>query len=255
MKPHLLRSHITEKRRLFGLFCCSYSVQAVEAISYSGYEFLIFDSEHCPNSLTILHTQLLALAHCNTAAIIRVGDIDAAQIKRLLDLGAHAIMVPNVDTADQAIQAVSCCRHTPTGRRGVAGSVRASRYGRDKLPIRQQAAEPVLIVQAESGRALQNISQIATVDGVDIVFFGPNDLAADMGLLGNPSHPDVVAAITEGITQVRAAGKHAGVLASEQSCGPYVDAGANIIALGSEIGLLVAGADELRQSASRRYGE
>ncbi|MYN13298.1 hypothetical protein GSY71_09110 [Pusillimonas sp. TS35] len=251
MRLDRLRASMTEKSRLFGLFCCSYSVQAVEAIADSGYEFLIFDTEHCPNDFINLHAQLLALAASQTAAVVRTNGVDSAQIKKLLDLGVHALMVPNIETADQAQAVVDCCRYAPAGRRGVAGSVRALSYGRDKLLPGQAPAGPVIMVQAESRSALRAIDAIAEVDGVDVVFFGPNDLAADMGLLGQPGHPDVVSAITKGISQVRSAGKYAGVLASEHACGPYFEAGANMVALGSEIGLLVAGADSLRQRVTR----
>lgn len=236
----------------FGLFCCSYSPQAVEAIAGSGYEFLIFDTEHCPNDLVNLHTQLLALAHSKTAAVIRTTGVDPAQIKRLLDLGVHGLMIPSVETTEQASEAVACCHYAPLGRRGVAGSVRASNYGRQKL-VPGQAVSPVLMLQAESRTALRNLQAIASLDGVDAIFFGPHDLAADMGHLGQPGHPEVVAAIVQGIGQVTAAGKRAGVLASEASCAPYIEAGASIVALGSEIGLMVAGADTLRQRVAQQY--
>lgn len=255
MKLKQLRSRVTGQQRLFGLFCCSYSTQAVEAIAYSGYDFLIFDTEHSPGSLTTLHNQLLAISATDTVAVVRVGGLDAGQIKQCLDLGAHAIMVPNVDTAAQAQVAVSYCRYAPAGKRGVGGSVRVSRYGRDKVSGDLRLVEVVLMVQAESRLALQNLTQISEVEGVDVVFFGPNDLAADMGLLGQPGHPDVVAAVIQGIRQVRAAGKTAAVLANESACGPYLSAGASIIALGSEIGILVSGADSLQQRVRVQHGE
>ncbi len=255
MRLDLLRSRIAEQQRLFGLFCCSYSMQAAEAIAHSGYDFLIFDTEHCPGSLTTLHGQLLAISSTDTAAVVRVGGLDAGQIKQCLDLGAHAIMVPNVDTAEQARAAVSYCRHAPAGQRGVGGSVRASRYGRDKVTASSSPVQSVLMVQAESRLAMENLTHICAVDGVDVVFFGPNDLAADMGLLGQPGHPDVVALITHGIEQVKAAGKVAAVLANENACGAYLSAGAGMVALGSEIGIMVAGADSLQQRVRQQHGE
>jgi len=229
----------------YGLFCCSYSPQAVEAVSYSGYDFLIFDAEHCANNLVNLHAQLLALAHSKTAAIVRVSELNLSQFKLYLDSGVHALMVPNVHTAEQAAQAVRYTRYPPAGIRGVAGSVRASRYGRDKPTLDQAQSQAVLMVQAESRSALENIDAIAGTDGVDVVFFGPNDLAADMGHWGNPTHPEVVQAIVQGMARVRAAGKVAGVLAGEKDCEVYLRAGASVVALGSDIGLLVAGADGL----------
>src|SRR5690606_11843050 len=179
MKLKQWRSRILDQQRMFGLFCCSYSSQAAEAIAHRGYDFLIFDTEHCPGSLTTLHAQFLAISSTSTTAVVRVGGLDAGQIKQCLDLGAHAIMVPNVDTAEQAQIAVSYCRYAPAGKRGVGGSVRASRYGRDKISGEHRPEDAVLMVQAESRIAMQNLPQIADVEGVDVVFFGPNDLAAD----------------------------------------------------------------------------
>jgi 2-keto-3-deoxy-L-rhamnonate aldolase RhmA len=252
MSADKLRASLDAKGLHFGLFCCSYSTQAVEALAGSGYEFLILDTEHCPNDLINLHAQLLALAASKTSAVVRTGGVDPAQIKRLLDLGVQGLMIPNVETVAQARAAVECCHYAPLGRRGVAGSVRASGYGRQK-PGSGLNASPILMVQAESRQALENIDAIAALVGVDAVFFGPNDLAADMGHLGQPGHPDVVRAIIKGIAQVVGAGKRAGILAGEAACAQYIDAGASIVALGSEIGILVAGADGLRQRVARQF--
>lgn len=255
MNPEQLRSRLTGLHRLLGLFCCSYSVQAVEAIVHSGYDFLLIDTEHSPGSLTTLHAQLLAIAATDTAAVVRVSGLDAGQIKQCLDLGAHAVMVPNIDTVEQARTAASYCRYAPLGKRGVGGSVRASRYGRDKFSASKPHVDGVLMVQAESRLAMGNLSEIAAVDGIDVVFFGPNDLAADMGLLGQPGHPDVVASVVAGIAQVRQAGKVAAVLANEHACEQYFTAGATVVALGSELGILVAGADSLQQRVRQQHGQ
>jgi 2-keto-3-deoxy-L-rhamnonate aldolase RhmA len=241
----LLREKLTPTQRLYGLFCCSYSVQAVEAVAYSGYDFLIFDGEHCPNSMPNLHAQLLALAPTSTTSIMRVSELNQGLFKQYLDLGVHALMVPNVHNAQEAQLAVQFMKYPPIGKRGVAGSVRGSAYGRKKLSLEQANAQAALIVQAESVEAIKNIQAISEVDGVDAVFFGPNDLAADMGYFGLPTQPEVRQAIAAAIGQVRAAGKVAGVLAGEKDCEFYLDAGATVVALASEIGILVAGADAL----------
>ena len=253
MKLDLLFSKLQTDQRLYGLFCCSYSIQATEAIAHSGYDFLIFDAEHSPNSFTNLHMQLLALGGTNTASIVRVRSLDLSEIKLSLDLGVHGIMIPNIDTVEQAQTAVDFMTYTPNGKRGVGGSVRASRYGRDKPALGEATQQRALIVQAESTEALKNIKQIAELDGIDAIFFGPNDLAADMGYFGEPTHPEVVAAITSGIQQVKNAGKVAGILAGEKDCGQYLEAGARLVALGSELGLMVAGADSLQQRVRQKF--
>nr|WP_257215244.1 aldolase/citrate lyase family protein [Pollutimonas harenae] len=238
---------------MYGLFCCSYSVQAAEAISQSGYDFLIFDGEHCPNTMPGLHAQLLALAPTTTASIVRVSELNQGLFKQYLDLGVHALMVPNVQSAQEAELAVQFMKYPPLGRRGVAGSVRGSAYGRRKLSLEQANAQVALIVQAESVEAIQNIQEITDVDGVDAVFFGPNDLAADMGYFGMPAQAEVRETIAAAIQQVRAAGKVAGVLAGEKDCAFYLDAGATVVALASEIGILVAGADALIERVRTQY--
>lgn len=254
MNQDLLREMLTPAQRLYGLFCCSYSVQAVEAIAQSGYDFLIFDAEHCPNSMPNLHAQLLALAATPTASIVRVSELGLGLFKQYLDLGAHALMVPNVQNAQEARLAVQFMKYPPVGKRGVAGSVRGSAYGRKKLTLEQANAQAALIVQAESVEAMKNIQAIAEVDGVDAVFFGPNDLAADMGYFGLPTQHEVMQATAVAIGQVRAAGKVAGVLAGEKECEFYLNAGATVVALASEIGILVAGADALINRVHAQHG-
>jgi len=232
---------------LLGLFCCTYSVQVVEALAGSGYDFLIFDAEHTPGSLPHLHAQLLALGGTGTAAIVRVPGLDPAAFKLYADLGVDGIMLPNVGDAATAARAVSYLEYPPRGVRGVAGSVRALRYGREAAGG-PNVRRPALIVQAETVAGLDHAHDIAAVEGVDAVFFGPNDLAADMGLLGQPTHPRVVARIEQGIAAVRAAGKPAGILAAAADCPRYVSGGASVVAAGSDLGLLVKSADSLAAS-------
>lgn len=253
MKLDFLRSQLQPNNRLYGLFCCSYSIQATEAIAHSGYDFLIFDTEHTPNSFINLHTQLLALGGTDTASIIRIKRLDLSEIKLCLDLGVHGIMIPNIDTVEQAKTAIDFMTYTPNGQRGVGGSVRGSRYGRDKPDPSKPQQQRALIVQAESVEALNNIEKIAALEGVDAVFFGPNDLAADMGYFGQPNHPEVVASIISSIQKLKKIGKVTGVLAGEKDCGQYLEAGASVVALGSELGLMVAGADSLQQRIRQRF--
>jgi 2-keto-3-deoxy-L-rhamnonate aldolase RhmA len=241
----ILNDKAAHDRALLGLFACSYSSQVAEALSHSGYDFLIFDTEHCAHSLVSLHAQMMALAPTSTAAIIRVAELSPALFKQYLDLGAEALMVPNVHTAQQAGLAVSYMRYAPHGKRGVGGSVRATHYGRIKHSLESANQQAALLVQVESVEGLKNVEQISAVDGVDVVFFGPADLAADMGHFGDPTHPDVKARVVDGIKKVCKAGKVAGVMAGEQHSADYLDAGASLVALGSDIGILIAGADSL----------
>ncbi|MEO7150323.1 MAG: aldolase/citrate lyase family protein [Burkholderiaceae bacterium] len=245
MHPSGFKARLLANTPQWGLFCCSYSLQIVEALRPSGFDFLIFDAEHTPGSLPLLHAQLVALAGSSTEAIVRVPEISLAAFKLYLDLGVTGLMVPNVDSAEQARTAVSYTRFPPEGRRGMAGSVRATDYGRHPGQLQQTIERVSVLIQVESRAGLDSVDEIAAVDGVDAVFLGPNDLAADLGHLGQPAHPQVVGLLKDALRRIRRAGKAAGVLCSEADAGTYAAAGASVLALGSDLGLLVRAADTL----------
>ncbi|MCK9514003.1 MAG: aldolase/citrate lyase family protein [Pigmentiphaga sp.] len=233
------------KDPLFGLFCCSTSVQNVEVLAGSGADFLIFDHEHGPWSWPDFHAQLAALAGSGVAAVVRVAEATPVNARVLLDLGVDAVMVANVETATQAADAVRSMRYPPRGVRGMGGSVRATAYGRQR-PSREEAdGKTALWVQIESRRALGNAVEIAEVPGVDAVFFGPHDLAVDLGYFGDPRHPEVVAALRRGMAAVLGTGRAAGLLAAPDQVAEWRAAGATVIASGSDLGLLAQAADRL----------
>ena len=162
-------------------------------------------------------------------------------------------MVPSIDTAEQAREAVRYTRYPAAGGiRGMGGTMRATRYGRDKGYFAAAAQNTCVLIQIESRAALANLDAICAVDGVDLVFFGPTDLSADMGLMGQPGHPDVVTAIEAGIRRARALGAGAGILAGDPDCQRYIDAGATMVILGSDLGLMVRNADALAAKYVRR---
>ncbi|MCZ4314326.1 aldolase/citrate lyase family protein [Comamonadaceae bacterium G21597-S1] len=230
----------------YGLFIVSNALQNVEALADSGFDFVVFDVEHSPSATPALHAQLAALAGSGTASVVRVVGLDLASFKHYLDLGVDALMVPNVETQEQAREAVRFTRYPAAGGvRGMGGTMRANRYGRDKAYYAAAVENTCVLVQIESRRGMDNLDAICAVDGVDLVFFGPADLSADMGFMAQPSHPDVVAAIEAGIRRANACGVAAGVMAGDADCQRYVDAGATMVILGSDLGLLVRSADAL----------
>jgi len=230
----------------YGLFCVSNALQTVEALSGSGFDFIMFDLEHSPQSLPHLHAQFAALAAGDTAATVRVPILELSSFKQYLDLGAQALMVPNVSNAEEARTAVRYTRYPPAGGvRGLGGTMRATRYGRDKEYYARAAEETCLLVQIETREALGNLDDICRVEGVDMVFFGPTDLSADMGHMGQPNHPEVVEAIEQGIRRAVSLGMPAGVLAGSPECERYVAAGATVVIVGSDLSLLVRAADAL----------
>ncbi len=235
----------------YGLFCVSNALQTAEALAHSGLDFIVFDAEHSPQSMPHLHAQLAALAGAPIASIVRVAELDIAAFKQCLDLGADALMVPNIANADEARTAVSYTRYPPEGVRGMGGTMRVTRYGRDKDYFATAAQRSCLIVQIESRQALAQLGAICAVPGVDMVFFGPADLSVDMGHMGQPSHSEVVKAIEDGIRLAQGLGIATGVLAAEPECTHYVQAGATAVILGSDLGLMVRAADNLARQYVR----
>ncbi|MCW5643105.1 MAG: 4-hydroxy-2-oxo-heptane-1,7-dioate aldolase [Rhodoferax sp.] len=240
------KQRLLARQRQCGLFIVSNALQSAEALAGSGFDFLVFDVEHSPSSTPALHAQLAALGGSGTASVVRVIGLDLASSKHYLDLGVDALMVPNIHTPEQALEAVRFTRYPVAGGiRGMGGTMRATRYGRDKSYFAEAADNTCVLVQIESRQGLDNLDAICAVDGVDLVFFGPTDLSADMGLMGQPGHPQVVEAIEGGIRRANQLGIAAGVLAGEPDCERYMQAGATMVILGSDLGLMVRGADAL----------
>ena len=234
-----------------GLWCSFPSYQTVEVLAGSGFDWLLLDMEHSPNEISALHTQLLAAKGGTASSIVRVQWNDMVLIKRVLDVGAQTILVPYVQTEDEAAKAVAYTRFPPDGLRGVASSTRAAGYGRVKDYLNKANDEICVLVQAETVKSLENLEAICKVDGVDGVFIGPNDLAADMGYRGNIPHPEVQKAITDSIRRITAYGKAAGTLVGETDGQRMFDLGALFVAVGADAGLLRTSSEALTAKFKR----
>ncbi|HEX7325042.1 MAG TPA: aldolase/citrate lyase family protein [Rhodanobacteraceae bacterium] len=223
-----------------GLWAAMADPYVTEILATAGFDWLLLDNEHAPNDVRTTLAQLQALAAYPTAAVVRPVRGDTAVIKRYLDIGAQTLLVPMVDTAEQAAQVVAATRYPPRGVRGVGSSLaRASRWNATPNYLGTASDEICVLVQAESVTAIGNLAAIARADGVDGVFFGPSDLSASMGLIGQAGAPAVRKAVGDGIRSVRAAGKAAGVLTSDpELVKEYRAAGATFVAVGTDIGLL-----------------
>lgn len=237
---------IAEKQRQIGLWSSSGSVAAVEMLGSAGYDWILLDTEHAPSELPDIIAQMRVLTESSAEAIVRPAWNDAVLIKRFLDAGARTLLIPFVQNDDEATRAVRAIRYPPHGIRGVSVSSRANRYGRVTDYFGRVHDELCLLVQIETRAGLENLELIAAVDGVDGIFIGPSDLAADLGQLGNPGHSDVQAAILSAVERCRAAGKAAGILAPvEDDAKRYLDWGYTFVAIGADMGLLRKAADEL----------
>ncbi len=229
-----------------GLWCTLASHIAAEIVSDSGYDWLLIDTEHSPNDTPDILRHLQAVQGGSATPVVRAAWNDIVLIKRLLDVGAQTLLVPYVQNAEEAKQAVAATRYPPAGIRGVTGSGRASRYGRVKDYLQKANDEIGVIVQVETREALDQIEAIAAVPGVDGVFVGPSDLSASFGLIGKPLSPEVQEAIEKAGKRIRAAGKSAGILAGgEADARRYMGWGYNFVAVGVDTVLLARAADEL----------
>jgi 2-keto-3-deoxy-L-rhamnonate aldolase RhmA len=240
---------LAEGRLQIGLWSALASNIVAEIIADAGFDWILLDTEHAPNEITGLLPQLQAMSRGTAVPIVRPAWNDPVLIKRIMDLGVHSLLVPWVQTAEEARRAVEATRYPPAGVRGSAGGVRAARFGRISDYLRQANAQVCLLVQAETQAALDQLEAIAAVEGVDGVFIGPADLAASLGHLGHPDHPAVQEAIANAARRLRAVGKAAGILAPrEEDARRYIDWGFSFVAVGSDSGLLARGADALARA-------
>jgi 4-hydroxy-2-oxoheptanedioate aldolase len=230
---------ILSGQKQIGLWSHLCSNISTEILAHCGFDWLVLDMEHSPNELPDILAQLQAMNGGSATPVVRVPWNDAVTFKRLLDIGVQSFLVPYVQTAEEARQAVAATRYPPHGVRGYAGAPRASGYGRIKDYAHRCADEMCLLLQIETVEGLNNLEAIAAVDGVSGIFIGPGDLSAALGHLGNPKHPDVLKTIDEAIARIRACGKAPGILTGDESLAQhYVAQGCLFVAVGADQNLL-----------------
>ncbi|WP_323013634.1 4-hydroxy-2-oxoheptanedioate aldolase [Devosia sp.] len=238
---------LLEGRAQIGLWAALANPYAAEILGGAGYDWLLLDGEHAPNDVPGLMQQLQALAGSSSHPVVRPPMGEAWMIKQLLDIGAQTLLVPMVESGAQAREIARAMRYPPQGIRGVGAALaRASNFNRiaDYLPTANE--QVCLLVQVESRKALEALDEIATTEGVDGVFVGPSDLAADMGYLGRPGEPEVQAAVEDAIARITAHGKPAGILTGDQHLARrYLDLGATFVAIGNDVTLFANAASKL----------
>lgn len=233
-----------------GLWLSIPSAFTAEICATAGYDWLLLDGEHTPNDIQTVLAQAQAIAgYPQTHPIARPVIGDPVLIKQLLDIGIQTLLIPMVDTADQAKELVKATRYPPAGIRGVGyATARVSRWDLRQNYTQDANEEVCLLIQAETRTAIQNLDSICAVDGVDGVFLGPSDLAAAYGHLGNPGHPEVQSVIEAAIRKILSHGKAPGILTPDENLAKrYLSLGAKFVAVGLEARILVKGARELRQ--------
>ena len=233
-----------------GLWMSMGNAYSAEICAGAGFDWLLIDGEHSPNDLRSILTQLQAVAPYGAHPIVRPPIGETWLIKQLLDIGAQTLLVPMVDTAEQARELVQAMRYPPHGIRGVgSGFARASRFGGIPDYLHRANDEVCLLVQVETQTGLQNLQAIAEVEGVDGVFIGPSDLSASLGHLGDTAHPEVLDAIHSAIDTIAQAGKAAGILAIQPDFAhDCLERGCRFVAVGADVGLLAQGARALNKT-------
>ncbi|WP_150525624.1 4-hydroxy-2-oxoheptanedioate aldolase [Roseibium sediminis] len=222
---------------------------AAEIGAAAGFDWLLIDGEHAPNDLRSIIAQLQVISASKSHAVVRPVVGETWMIKQLLDAGAQTLLVPMVESAAQARELVRAVTYPPVGVRGVGSALaRASNFSGIPDYLQTADREICLLVQVENRRGLDALDEILAVDGIDGVFIGPADLAADMGHIGQPMHPEVVAAIEAAMIRIKAAGKAPGILTTNldfaKTC---LDFGALFVATAIDVTVL---ANALRKSAA-----
>ncbi len=230
------------ERILAGTFLNLGSPTAVEIAAQSGFDWLLIDLEHGSGSYAELRPQLLAATTANVAPIVRIRSIDADVVKFVMDSGAAGIMFPYISTVEEAQSAVRAMKYPPRGNRGVAGIIRATDYGVNWSDYFQSSNDAsTVVVQIETPEAVQSAFNIASTDGVDILFVGPLDLSVNMGCPGNFTTPEFIKALTQVVQACQQAGKAAGILSRPELIQQHKDLGFRLLALGSDSGAVVTG--------------
>lgn len=246
---NLFKQALARKTPQIGLWSTLPYPYVTELLAGAGFDWLMLDTEHTTSDPIVMQQQLQGLAAERdrpASAVVRPAWNDTVLIKQYLDIGAQTLLLPFVQNREEAQAAVAATRYPPGGVRGMGGTMRASRFGRDGAYVRDAASELCVLVQIETAEALEQLEDIAGVDGVDGVFIGPADLSASMGVAGELQHPRVRAAIDGAIKRILACGKAPGILMlDEPRARECLDLGALFVAVGTDQVLLRKAADDL----------
>jgi 4-hydroxy-2-oxoheptanedioate aldolase len=231
------KAALAAKQPQVGLWLSMADPYLAEVSATANFDWLLVDGEHAPNDLRSTLAALQAIAPYRSQPVVRAVSGEVHLLKQLLDIGAQNLLVPMVDSAEQARALVSATRYPPAGVRGVGSAVgRVSRWSQRSDYLEVADDEVCLLVQAESATALANLDAICAVDGIDGVFIGPADLSASLGHRGRPGHPEVQQAIEGAIRRIAASGKAAGILTSDaQLARRYLELGATFVAVGVDV--------------------
>lgn len=244
---NMFKKRLLDGETLIGCWLGLGEDYVAEVMGSAGFDWLVVDGEHAPNDLRSIRAQLSVLAAFDSEPVVRLPIGETWMIKQMLDAGAQTLLVPMVETADEARELVRACRYPPAGKRGVGAALgRASRFNTIADYTQTADAEICLLVQVESRAGLAALDDILAIEGVDGVFIGPADLSTDMGYEGNADAPEVVETIGNALSRIAKAGKAPGILGmSDAAIQRYLDQGARFLAVGADVILLAQAASAL----------
>ena len=247
--PNRFKRNLAAGTKQIGMWLSLESPVVTEMLADSGFDWLLLDMEHSPIGLSQVAAHVTAARGGTAELVVRVPSVDPILVKTLLDTGVRSIMFPFVQTAEEAELAVASMLYPPRGIRGVSGNNRANQFTRNRGYLETYADEQCAIIQVESPQALAAIAAFSTIDGLDAIFVGPNDLAANMGLLGQPNSDAVQQQVGAALTAIRAGGKAAGLLDfTPKTAKDWLARGFDFVAVGSDAALLVGHADALART-------
>ena len=236
--PNSFKRDLLAGKKLIGCWSSLSNAITTEVLGVAGFDWILLDGEHSPNDMATYIPQLMALKDSKSAPVVRPTSNNSVELKRLLDAGFYNFLIPFVESADQAANAVSATRYPPQGIRGVSVSQRSNRYGTVPDYFKSINDHICVMVQIESRAGVAAAREISMVEGIDCVFVGPSDLAAGFGHLGNAGHPEVQAAIAAVFADAKACGKPTGILAPvEADARRYMEMGATFVGVGSDLGV------------------
>lgn len=241
------KSWLSDKTRAtpLGTWLMAAAPASAEALGYAGFDFLVVDMEHVPIEVSDLAHILRAIGCTPADAVVRLAWNDQVLVKRCMDAGARTVMLPFVQTAEEAKAAASYTRYPPHGIRGVAAVHRGSKFGTIPNYLKNANGDVCTIVQLETPEAIERLPEIAAVDGIDALFVGPGDLSAAMGHIGNIAHPEVQALIEKAAKDAHAAGKPVGIVGpNPDMVKRFIGYGYDYAAIASDIAMMTGRAND-----------
>lgn len=253
LAPNAFKRALAARQRQLGFWLSLNSLAATEIAAGLGFDWVLLDMEHSPYDMESVERHLLAARHGGTAEfVVRMPTNDPVIVKRLLDAGVRSFMFPFVQSIEEARLAVAATRFPPDGIRGFSGSSRSSRFGLQQGYHPTAHEDICIILQVETPQAVAAIPEYCKLAGVDGILVGPNDLAANMGLLGGTQKPEVLAKIDEARRLTTVGGKAAGMLDfNTVTASKLLDDGFHFLAVGGDIAAMVAGAREVLNAFAR----